>query len=188
VVDRSVIAATADFDAFCKTRQWRYCFIGGIALQRWGEQRATRDADLTLLAGWGNEAPFVDELLAHFAPRLSDARAHALQHRVLLLRHSNGTPIDVALGGLPFEERSIERSSHFHLTEAYGYTTCCAEDLIVHKVFAGRPQDWVDVRSVLVRQGNALDFNLIEEELTPLLEILDAPDRLTKLKQIRDPL
>ena len=185
MVDHSVIEATAEFDAFCKARAWRYCFIGGIALQRWGEQRATRDAVMTLLVGWGNEAPFVDEMLAHFEPRLPDARQHALRHRVLLLRHPNKTPLDVGLGGLPFEEHTIERASYFRLTEKYGYTTCSPEDLVVHKVFAGRPQDWVDVRSVLVRQGAGLDFDLIEEELTPLLDLLEMPERLIKLKKLR---
>ena len=188
MVERSVVEATSEFDAFCKARSWLDCLIGGIALQRWGEQRATRDADMTLLVGWGNEAPYVDELLAHFAPRLPDAREHALRHRVLLLRHPNKTPPDIGLGGLPFEEHTIERASFFQLTAQYGYTTCCAEDLVVHKVFAGRPQDWVDVRSILVRQGENLDFDLIEEELTPLLELLEMPERFLTLEKMRNSL
>jgi hypothetical protein len=40
---------------FCDSRGWRSCFIGGLAVQRWGEPRVTRDADLTVLAGFGHE-------------------------------------------------------------------------------------------------------------------------------------
>lgn len=140
---------------------------------------------MTLLVGWGNEEPFVDELLSHFTARIDNAREHALQHRVLLLKHPNGTPLDIGLGGLPFEERAVQRATYFSLTSELGYLTCSAEDLIVHKVFAGRPQDWVDVRSVLVRQGTRLDLMQIEEELVPLLELLEIPERLEQFNALR---
>ena len=34
-------------------QKWRFCFIGGIALQRWGEPRVTVDVDISLLTGFG---------------------------------------------------------------------------------------------------------------------------------------
>ena len=43
---------------FCDRQGWRSCFIGGIAVQRWGEPRVTRDVDLTLLTGLGGEDRF----------------------------------------------------------------------------------------------------------------------------------
>jgi hypothetical protein len=63
---------------------WQYCFIGGLALQRWGEPRETIDVDLTLLTGFGGEETFVRELLRHFEPRIAEADEFALAHRVLL--------------------------------------------------------------------------------------------------------
>ena len=33
---------------FLVERRWPFCFIGGVALQHWGEPRATRDLDLTV--------------------------------------------------------------------------------------------------------------------------------------------
>lgn len=70
MADYSVLEATTDVERFCRERGWRHCFIGGLAVQRWGEQRATRDADLTLLAGWGNDEPYVDEWLRQFISRI----------------------------------------------------------------------------------------------------------------------
>src|SRR5438552_3575923 len=32
--------------AFCQEQGWRFCIIGGLALQRWGEPRLTRDIDI----------------------------------------------------------------------------------------------------------------------------------------------
>ena len=43
----AVIRAAADLQALCEARHWRYCFIGGVAVQRWGEPRETVDVDAT---------------------------------------------------------------------------------------------------------------------------------------------
>jgi len=44
-----IFAAAYDLQTFCERAGWSFCFIGGIAVQRWGEPRFTQDADLTLL-------------------------------------------------------------------------------------------------------------------------------------------
>jgi len=44
-----LIEAAREIQEFCKDRRWCFCFIGGIAVQRRGEARLTRDADLNLL-------------------------------------------------------------------------------------------------------------------------------------------
>jgi len=176
----AIFAAALDLQRFCGDRGWRFCFIGGLAVQRWGEPRMTRDADLTLLTGFGAEDSFIDPLLDAFEGRLDDAGDFALAHRVLLLRHSNGTPFDIALGALPFEEDSVRRSSPWDIGEAE-LRTCSAEDLVIHKVFAGRDQDWLDVRGVLIRNGDRLDLELIDRELRPLLELKHALSNLEKL-------
>ena len=36
-----LMRVAADVQAFCEARRWRFCFIGGLALQRWGEPRET---------------------------------------------------------------------------------------------------------------------------------------------------
>ena len=33
---------------FCESRGWEYSIIGGVAISRWGEPRATQDVDLTI--------------------------------------------------------------------------------------------------------------------------------------------
>lgn len=143
----------------------------------------TRDADLTLITGFGEEEGFVRPLVDAFDGRLADTVDFALNHRVLLLRHGNNTPLDVMLGALPFEERSVARSSVWDLGEG-GLRTCSADDLIVHKVFAGRDQDWLDVRGILIRSGHLLDLQLIERELAPLLELKQAGAHMDRLRKL----
>ena len=59
-----------------------------------------------------------------------------------------------------------------------------AEDLVVLKTFASRPQDWIDVEKVIVRQGSRLNRQLILEELTPLAELKDEPEIMYRLQQL----
>lgn len=38
---RDLFRLADEIQSFCRDRGWRFCFIGGIALQRWGEPRLT---------------------------------------------------------------------------------------------------------------------------------------------------
>jgi hypothetical protein len=152
-----IFAAALEVQAFCCERGWRFCFIGALAVQRWGEPRLTQDVDLTVIAGFEGEEAYVDALLGRFKGRLLDAREFALQNRVLLLQSELGIPIDVALGAIPFEERAVQRASAFDIQGDVALTTCSAEDLIVLKAFAGRDKDWLDIEGIILRQGDSLD-------------------------------
>lgn len=174
-------------DVFRK-HHWKFCFIGAIALQRWGEPRLTIDVDVTLLTGFGTEEPFVDELLKLYEGRMSDARNFALTKRVLLLRSSRGIGIDIALGALPFEEEVVKRSSHFQFLPDVSLRTCSAEDLIVMKTFAERDRDWLDVHGIIIRQGTKLDWRYIKEELAPLCELKERPQILRRLSNLKSKL
>lgn len=166
-----IFAAALEIQELCRAEGWRFCFIGAVAVQKWGEPRLTRDVDLTILTGFGAEERFVDRLLEAFASRISDARLFALRQRVLLLSATNGVPIDVSLGATDFEERAVQRSSAFEIGAGASLQTCGAEDLVVLKAFAGREQDWLDVQSVATRQVGKLDEALILRELEPLLQL-----------------
>lgn len=179
-----VLAAAGEIVGFCRENKWSCCLIGGLAVQRWGEPRFTRDADLTLLTGFGEEEHYVRLLLGRFSSRVADGLDFALRARVVLLRGSKGVDLDVALGALPFEERSLERASDYEFAAACCLPTCSAEDLIIHKVFAGRERDWADIRGILSRQGRTLDFDLIRSELVPLLAAKDDTESMAKLEKM----
>ena len=179
-----ILETALEVQRFCQARQWRSCIIGALAVQRWGEPRLTQDVDLTVVAGFGPEADYVDALLSTYRGRLPDTRGFALRRRVVLLESASGVPIDVSLGGIPFEERVVQRSSPWEIGAAAGLVTCSAEDLVVLKVFAGRDKDWLDVESVAVRQGTRLDVGLISRELAPLLELKDDARSWPRLEAI----
>jgi hypothetical protein len=179
-----ILEAAIEIQTFCDARSWRFCFIGGIVVPRWGEPRTTADADLNLLTGFGGEEAFVDAILASFAARRVDARDLALTRRVLLVAATNSVPLDISLGALPFEEHLIDRSSKYEIAPGVSLRTCSAEDLVVLKAFAGRDQDWLDIRGIATREAGRLDEALILRELEPLLELKGAPETAARLRDI----
>lgn len=177
----AVIHAAAELQAFCVAQGWRFCFIGGLAVLRWGEARETVDVDATLLTGFGGESPFIDALVKQFEPRIEDAAQFALARRVLLLRSASGVGLDIALGGLPFEASVIDRSSLFTFPPSVPLRTCSAEDLLVLKAFAAREKDWLDIEGIIIRQHDALDWSYVRAQLAPLAELKEEPEILAEL-------
>ncbi|MGA2737109.1 MAG: nucleotidyl transferase AbiEii/AbiGii toxin family protein [Bryobacteraceae bacterium] len=181
-----ILEAAFDLQALLTERQWKFCIIGDIALLRWGEPRFTRDVDVTLLRGFGREDDFVAPFLeAGYRGRVTDSAGFARRNRVLLLTAPSGTPIDIALGALPFEEEMVERSSLFEFARGCGLRTCSAEDLIVLKLFAFRPRDVLDVETVVVRQRGALDWTHVEKHLDALAEIKGQPEIMEAFARLR---
>lgn len=112
----TIFEAARELQGYCDQRGWRSCFIGGIAVQRWGEVRVTRDVDLTLLTGFGTETSYVESLLTGYASRHADPLQFALIARVLLLNSAGGIGLDISLGALPFEEHMIDRATCFEFS------------------------------------------------------------------------
>ena len=188
-VSITVLKVARRLQEFCTAQSWRFCFIGGLAVQQWSEPRVTDDVDLTLITGFGTEEPFIDALLAldWLEPRNPHARDLAQMRRVLLLQTRTAIGVDIAMAAFPFEIKATERAKEIELIPGISLRLCTAEDLIVFKTFAARPQDWRDVEMTIVRQGDAnLDWRYIREQLVPLLELKEQPDLLDQLEALRE--
>ena len=182
---RDLFHLASEVQSFCQARGWRFCFIGGIALQRWGEPRLTVGVDLTILTGFGPEARYIEELCGAFAGRFADAAEFAHRHRTLLLQSEQGIAIDITLGALPFEERVIERATSYQFLTEARLNTCSVEDLIILKAFADRPRDWSDIEGVILRTGDRIAWEIVENELPPLCDAKEAPQILPRLAALR---
>ena len=160
------------------------CLIGGMVIARWGQPRATTDADFSVLAPYGEEERVLDMLLARFRPRRPDARAFALHHRVLLLETADGVNIDVALAAFPFEIEAIEGATPWRVGESVELRTCSAEHLVVYKLVAARPQDLIDMDGVVRRQGSRLDVDAVRRWGREFAELKEDPDLLRPFEDI----
>jgi predicted nucleotidyltransferase len=181
----SLIRAAAEVQKLLDARLWKYCFIGGLAVQKWGQARFTHDIDVTVFTGLGSEEQFIDTLLSAFAPRVKNARAFAIENRIVLLQTSSGVDLDISCGGFPFEEKAIARARKVQIIPGVRLKLCTAEDLIVYKAFAGRPIDWADVESIIAKQSGKIDWRYVHAQLKPLAELKSDPRIVPHLKAMR---
>jgi hypothetical protein len=180
---KRIFESALEIQNFFDENGWRFCFIGGVALQRWAIPRLTNDADLTLLTGFGSESDYVEKILQKFTARIENPLEFALRSRVVLLKVKN-VGIDISLGALFFEESAVNRASLYEFLPGISLKTCSAEDLVVYKAFAARLQDWADIENILSVQ-KSLDWTYIREQLAPLVELKEEPEILTKLENLR---
>ena len=182
---KGLLHAADQLQAFLLNHDWPFCFIGGLAVLRWGEPRLTQDIDVSLLTGFGRERHFASLLVERYRTRIADAVDFAAQRRVLLLQSDDGYGIDIAFAALPFEELIIRRASLFEFLPHLALRTCSAEDLLVLKAFSNRPKDQQDLSGIVARQRSELDWAYIEAQLQPLLEVKDDPSILSNLRRLR---
>jgi hypothetical protein len=179
-----ILVAALELQAVLKETGRPFCFIGGLAIQRWGEPRMTKDAAATVVSGFEFDEEVIEILLSRFQGRRNDAAAFARHNRVLLLSASNGVGLDVALGAFDFEYRAAERAVLWRLDSGESLRVCTAEDLIVHKAFANRDHDWGDIGSILLRQGRELQIDQVLKELGPLVQLKEDDSILPRLEKL----
>ena len=161
-----------------------FCFIGGVALQRWGEVRQTNDVELTIFSELGGKSAILDILNSYLNSRVEDTRDMFLVGRMYLGKSPKGKQVGISLGFTPYEKRMMERAVDVEYGLDVPLHCCCAEDLVITKTMAGRGQDWVDIHRIIQRSGEKMDWTLVYDELIPLLALLHEEDRLTRLQKM----
>ena len=151
-----------------------YMVIGGQAVLVHGEPRLTRDIDITLGVSLDRLADIVAAAAEAGLAPLVDPQTFVRETMVLPCADANsGVRVDLVLSDSSFERAAIDRA----VTVRLGSTDVrfvTPEDLIVHKVGAGRPRDLEDVRSIVARQPR-LDRQRVEQALREFEPLLEAP-------------
>jgi len=154
-----------------------YMVIGGQAVLLHGEPRLTRDIDVTLGLG----ANRLSSLLAvvrsiGLTARVDDAAEFVRQTMVLPCEETDtGIRVDFIFSNSPYESEAMTRVVRRRVGDA---DVCYAsvEDLIIHKLVAGRPRDMEDLRGVLLRNPK-YDRAYVERWLKDFEVTLGAPLR-----------
>jgi len=128
-----------------------YMVIGGQAVLRYGEARLTRDIDLTL----GVDVDRLADVLAVTRECgfevLVDPEVFVRETLVLpCLDPGSGIRLDLLFSFTHYEREAIARAEPV-LVGATQVRFATLEDLIIHKVIAGRPRDLEDVRGLLLK-------------------------------------
>ena len=84
--------------------------------------------------------------------------------------------MDISLGLPGYEDEVIKRVAQIELEAGKRINICSAEDLIIYKAAAGRPQDIRDIESIVYRQGTTLDVTYIRQWLAEISDITSKPE------------
>jgi predicted nucleotidyltransferase len=129
-----------------------YIIIGGQAVLFYGTPRMTKDIDITLGVDTGSLDVVVQAVKSIGAEIIPDDFKAFVERTYVLpaMDKESGIRIDFIFSFTSYERQAIARA----VPALLGGTKvmfAAVEDVIIHKVFAGRPRDLEDVRSLLVK-------------------------------------
>jgi len=129
-----------------------YMVIGGQAVLLYGEPRLTRDIDITLgcdITRLPDLLNSVQELSLTILPE--HIETFVKQTMVLpTIEEESGVRVDFIFSFTPYEAQAIERARPIKIGQGT-VKFASIEDLIIHKIFAGRPRDLEDVTAILTK-------------------------------------
>ena len=157
-----------------------YMVIGGQAVLLYGEPRLTRDIDITLGIGV-EELGKVKKILRTMGLRIlvKDDKEFVAKTMVLpAMERESGIRIDFTFSYSLYERQAIERAKEIKLGRT-SVRFASLEDLVIHKVIAGRARDLEDVRSILLKNPK-YDSHYIEKWLAEFDPFGGAKPRLLR--------
>ena len=138
--------------ACLQKRNLPYMIIGGQAVLLYGEPRLTRDIDVTL----GVNTDHLNTMISiagglGLKPIPDNIESFVKQTMVLpTMDVTSGIRVDFIFSFTPYEEQAIKRARK-KVILAQEVSFAAPEDVIIHKIFAGRPRDIEDARSIILK-------------------------------------
>lgn len=137
--------------------------IGGQAVLVHGRPRLTEDIDVTLGVG-PTHLPEVRSACEALGLEIlpGDPESFVRDTFVLPTRDPHSAiRVDFVFSTTAYERQAIERALSVTIAEvAVPFAT--AEDLVIHKLFAGRATDWEDAVGIVRRKGHEIDWAYVE--------------------------
>ena len=165
--------AAAEVHRWLRERDLPHYFVGGLAVQVWGEARFTRDFDVCVVVPPEDVEGLMRQLLQSFQPRFDGADEIGGTLWVLPLVTPSAVPFDVTFALLAPETEMANRAVEVEMAGGQTLPVCCAEDLVVYKSNADRGKDAFDLEGILARQNSRLDVGAIRERLQRLCAAIE---------------
>ena len=130
-----------------------YMVIGGQAVLLYGEPRLTRDIDVALGVGLDRLADLLRLARERNWRVLAENPADFVQKTMVLpcLEPTSGIRVEFIFSFSAYERQALDRARRVPVGNA---RVCFAsvEDIIIHKIVAGRPRDLEDIRNIVAKQ------------------------------------
>jgi predicted nucleotidyltransferase len=145
-----------------RLRELPFMLIGGQAVLLHGRPRLTEDIDITLGVDPSRLSAVREACAALGLAPLPERVEEFVRDTFVLPVHDDttGIRVDFIFSTTPYERQAIERAVIVKLAgEAVPFAS--AEDLVIHKLFAGRARDLEDVTTVIQRQRTEIDWTYL---------------------------
>lgn len=129
-----------------------YMVIGGQAVLLYGEPRLTSDIDITLGIGV-NDLDKIKKIVLIIGLKILVKNSKQFVERNMVLptlEKKSGIRVDFIFSFSPYERQAIERAKDIKLGRTL-VRFASLEDVVIHKVIAGRARDMEDVKSILLK-------------------------------------
>jgi len=162
-----------------------YMVIGGQAVLVYGRPRLTRDIDITLGLDVDNFAlveKTCKKLKLNMLPRrpadfAKETRALPTEEKKSRIR------VDFVFSFSEYERQAINRAKKVKI-DNYPAKFASCEDVIIHKMVAGRAIDEEDVKSILAKKQNSIDLKYIRKWLSQFNRISEHEGILEKFNSL----
>lgn len=129
-----------------------YMVIGAQAVLLYGEPRLTKDIDITLGIGVDKLEQIISLVRFLRLKILVDTFEDFVKKTMVLpvMDEKSGIRIDFVFSFSPYERQAIERAKNVKIvTTTVRFASL--EDVVIHKIIAGRARDIEDVKSILLK-------------------------------------
>ena len=164
-----------------------YMIIGGQAVLLYGTPRMTRGIDITLGVGTDGLEEVVGAVATAGLKILPENYQSFVERTWVLPTQDelSGLRVDLIFSITPYEREAIERAGTVSL-RGTSVRFASLEDVIIHKVFAGRPRDFEDVRSIILKNPH-FDEQYIVDWLKQFDQSVEGGAFLSKFREVMNP-
>jgi predicted nucleotidyltransferase len=151
-----------------------YMIIGGQAVLIYGRPRLTRDIDITLGADTDKFASIEQVCKKLKLKLLTDNPQDFMRDtKVLPVEEPDSkVRVDFIFSSTLYEAQAIKNAKQVLIVN-YPVKFASCEDVIIHKMIAGRAIDEEDVKSILAKNRDIIDFEYIDKWLSEFSKITE---------------
>lgn len=161
-----------------------YMIVGGQAVLLYGRPRLTRDIDITLGVNI-DRLPDMVEAVATMGLNIIPEDYKTFVERTFVLPvkdEKSGIRVDFTFSFTPYEQQAIQRVNKIKIKDAL-VNFASVEDVIIHKIFSGRPIDIEDVRSIMIKNPD-FDVQYVRDWLREFDKSFEGKDFLRCFEEV----
>lgn len=151
-----------------------YMIIGGQAVLVYGRPRLTRDIDITLGVDT-DKFELIEEVCEKLKLKIlvENPQDFALSTKVLPAEEPDSrVRVDFIFSFTPYEAQAIKKARQVQIDD-YPVNFASSEDVIIHKMVAGRAIDEEDIKSILAKNRDTINFVYIDRWLSEFGKIAE---------------